>query len=168
MKTVFSIKSMILREENVPFYPDDSLEKAGKILGVPDRWDFGIEKDFFCQLGYGDFEINIRGHENRVKIERIWVKFWDTLHNKPKPKERKIVFSKKVRPDLGVFEPGLSFAKTKGILMGMGLRYIEIDVNDSSETVKKIITENGCEVVFFNFDNCPVLMEIHFFSQKCL
>lgn len=61
---VIAITSMLVGTSDYPLVPGSKLEKLGKFLGVPDRWDFGIEDEFTCQLGYADFEFSLRTRSN--------------------------------------------------------------------------------------------------------
>jgi hypothetical protein len=95
------------------FFPGNRLEAVGRFLGVPERWDFGIEDEFVCQLGYGDFELNLRTQANRVEVERIWIEFWDTSADRPIPKTARIRLTGETQVELGEFQPGLPLSAAK-------------------------------------------------------
>lgn len=163
-----SIPSMLIEKFDSPLFPGNVLGEVGKFLGVPDRWDFGIEDEFICQLGYGDFELNLRTRANRVEVERIWIELWDTPDDKPTPKRAPIRLARHLRVDLGQFEPGLSVSAAKTALDSKGIPYEEYDQNDASETVKRLVLPSGGEFYFFGGDPEPSLMEIHFASKRPL
>ncbi|WP_275789531.1 hypothetical protein [Pararhizobium gei] len=161
--TLISINAMLQGDFTTPLSPGSRLEAIGKFLGVPDRWDFGIEDEFICQLGYRDFEINLRIRANLVEIERIWIGLWDSADDKPIPKPSRIRLARNKKVDLGGFTPGLPLSKAKAALDFLKLSYEEIDVNNGSEITKRLILPTNSELYFFRGNLEPVLMEIHFF-----
>jgi hypothetical protein len=163
--TLISINAMLQGNFTTPLSPGSKLETIGRFLGVPDRWDFGIEDEFICQLGYRDFEINLRTQANRVEIERIWIELWETADDKPIPKATRIRLARHTKVDVGKFEPGLPLSTAKAALDLLKLPYEEFDTKDGSEVVKRLILKTNSELYFFNGDHEPVLMEIHFFAK---
>lgn len=163
--TRISINSMLLGEFDSPLSPGNRLEDVGKFLGVPDRWDFGIEDEFICQLGYGDFELNLRTRANRVEIERLWIELWDTASGEPTPKAVPIRLTQGMKVDLGKFEPGLPLSLAKAALGSLDMSYEELNSKDASEIVIRLLLPMNAELLFFRGEDEPILMEIHFYSQ---
>lgn len=163
--TRISIDLMLIGEFDTPLSPGNRLENVGKFLGVPDRWDFGIEDEFICQLGYSDFELNLRTRANRVEIERLWIELWNTASGEPTPKTAPIRLTQGTQVDLGKFQPGLPLSLAKVALGSLDMSYEEFDFNDASEIVTKLLLPTNAELYFFRGEEEPVLMEIHFFSQ---
>ncbi|MBO3759306.1 hypothetical protein [Ciceribacter sp. L1K22] len=159
--TLISVSSMIRGEFHSPLAPRSRLEDLGKFLGVPERWDFGIEDEFICQLGYKDFEISLRARNNKVEIERIWIELWDSLNDVLIPKKR-IRLTRHLKVDFGVFLPGLPISKAKMELEKLDIRYQEIDILHDSEFRKVLKTSKKSELYFYSDDNEQSLMEIHF------
>lgn len=163
--TQISINAMLQGDFTTALSPGGRLETLGKFLGIPDRWDFGIEDEFICQFGYRDFEINLRTQANRVEIERIWIELWETANDKPMPKATRIRLARQIKVDLGSFEPGLPLSTAKAALDSLGLSYEELATNDGSEVVKRLRLPTNSELYFFSGENEPILMEIHFFAE---
>ncbi|MEJ6783303.1 hypothetical protein [Aminobacter sp. Piv2-1] len=161
-----SLVSMLLGERQTPLWPDNDLESVGRFLGPPDRWDFGIENHFSCQLGYGDVEIDLQARDNRVVVTRFWLNLWDTRGGEPAPKTAPIRLSRRIKVDLGGFHPGLAFPDAKALLDSLDVEYQEFDRDDASEIVKTLRTTPNVELRFFRSLSCPILMEIHAFSAN--
>jgi hypothetical protein len=161
--TIISISAMLQGEFSTPLFPGNRLERVGKFLGVPERWDFGIEDEFICQLGYGDFELNLRTQANRVEVERVWIELWDTSADKPIPKTDRIRLTQGTQVELGEFAAGLPLSAAKRALESLNLFYEESAPSDGSEVVKRLILPTHAELLFFRGEREPVLMEVHFF-----
>lgn len=159
-----SLELMLRGERQTPLWPDNTLENIGRFLGTPDRWDFGIESYFVCQLGYADFEINLEARDNRVVVTRFWVELWNTPEGEPSPKKTPIRLAQGIKVDLGGLHPGLAFSNAKALLDSLGIKFQEFDHNDASEIVKRLLTASNAELLFFRSPDEPVLMEVHFFS----
>ncbi len=161
---VIAITSMLVGTSDYPLVPGSKLEKLGKFLGVPDRWDFGIEDEFTCRLGYADFEFSLRTRSNCVEVERVWLELWNAHHSEPQPKRSAIRLVEGIEVDLGGFQPGISLSSAKALLASLRIFYEEFSQADGSEIVSKIVLETKSELYFFQGDYEPRLMEIHFFA----
>lgn len=159
-----SLELMLRGEQQSPLWPDNTLENIGRFLGTPDRWDFGVESCFVCQLGYADFEINLEARDNRIVVTRFWVELWNACDDQPVPKSPPIRLARGIKVDLGRFQPGLALADARTLLDSLGVRFQEFDRNDASEVVKKLRTASDAELYFFRGPDGPVLTEVHFFS----
>jgi hypothetical protein len=160
-----SLVSMLLGERQIPLWPGNTLENIGRFLGTPDRWDFGIESYFVCQLGYSDFGIKLQARDNRVIVTRFWVELWNTPEGEPSPKKTPIRLARGIKVDLGGFHPGLALSDAKALLVSLAITFQEFDRNDASEIVKELRTASSAELIFFRSAEGPVLMEVHFFSS---
>ncbi|MCA1366612.1 hypothetical protein I6F15_04230 [Bradyrhizobium sp. BRP14] len=165
MMRSLSVTSMLLGARETPLSPGSRLEKLGKFLGVPDRWDFGIEDEFHCQLGYADFEICLRTRGNRVEVERVWLELWDTPHGEPQAKESPIRLVDGIDVDLGAFQPGIPLSTAKALLDSLQVSYKESTQEDASEVTRRIALGTKSELLFFRGDDEPRLMEIHFYAD---
>lgn len=154
---------MLRGEFSTPLYPGNRLERVGKFLGVPERWDFGIEDEFVGQLGYGDFELNLRTQANRVEVARIWIELWNTLDDRPIPKKVPIRLTGETQVELGEFQAGRPLSAAKRVLESLKLSYEEFTPNDGSEVVRRLLLPTHAELFFFEGELEPVLMEVHFF-----
>ncbi|THK36799.1 hypothetical protein EHS39_16910 [Ensifer sp. MPMI2T] len=156
-----SVTSMLLGAHETPVAPGSRLEKLGAFLGVPDRWDFGIEDEFICQLGYADFEISLRTRGNQVEVERVWLELWHAHNGEPQPKKSPIRLADGIQVDLGAFQPGISLSTAKALLDSLQIFYEE----DASEVTGRIALGTKSELLFFRGDDEPRLMEIHFYAD---
>ncbi|OAP49615.1 hypothetical protein [Sinorhizobium americanum] len=127
MMRKISITSMLLGAVHTPLAPGSRLEELGKFLGIPDRWDFGIDEEFMCQLGYGDFEIALRARANRVEVEWVWLELWHARRGEPQPKAAPLRLVDGIDVDLGAFRPGISLSSVKALLdsLQLSLRRIQ-------------------------------------------
>jgi len=164
LMTRISIGSMLRGEFTTALFPGNRLEHVGKFLGVPERWDFGIEDEFICQIGYGDFELNLRTRANCVEVERIWIELWGASEGRPVPKTTPIRLNGRVQVDLGEFRAGVPLSAAKAALNSLNLHYQEFDPNEGSDVVARLLLPTNVEMDFFKGEREPVLMEIHFFS----
>lgn len=162
--TRISINSMLRGEFASPLFPGNRLENIGKFLGAPDRWDFGIEDQFSCLPGYGDFELRARALGDRVEVERLWVELWDTDGERPIPKTAKIRLARRIHVDLGKFEAGLPLSTAKAALDSFNPAYQEVDPMKGFEVIKQLFLPTNATLDFFKGEQEPILMEIHFFS----
>lgn len=163
MRTI-AITSMLVGTSDYPLVPGTKLETLGKFLGVPDRWDFGIEDEFTCQLGYTDFEFSLRTRSNCVEVERVWLELWNAHQGEPQPKRSPIRLVDGIEVDLGGFQPGISISSAKALLDSLRVFYEEFSQDDGSEIASKIVLETKSELYFFQGECEPRLMEIHFFA----
>ncbi|MCA1403492.1 hypothetical protein I6F26_02605 [Ensifer sp. IC3342] len=160
-----SVTSMLLGVHGTPVAPGSRMEKLGAFLGVPDRWDFGIEDEFICQLGYADFEISLRTRGNQVEVERVWLELWHAHNGEPQPKKSPIRLVDGIDVDLGVFQPGISLSTAKALLDSLQAVYEESTQQDASEVTSRIVLGTKSELLFFRGDGGPRLMEIHFYAD---
>lgn len=160
---MMSMSAMIMGDYTGALSPGSRLEAVGRFLGVPGRWDFGIEDEFTCQLGYGDFEINIRTRNNVAEVERIWVELWSAFNGFPEPKKNAIRLVKHVKINLGKFSPGAPLSIVEDELERNFIDY-KIARFEGGEFKTCIYTSTGCELYFYEGDIEPILMEIHFCS----
>jgi hypothetical protein len=160
------ITSILQGARDYPLVPGARLEALGKFLGVPDRWDFGIEDEFTCQLGYADFEISLRTRANRVEIERVWVELWAAPQGEPQPKKSPICMAEGIEVDLGAFQPGTPLSSVKAILDELAVGYKELSQDNASEIVSKVVLDTNSELYFFRGEPEPRLMEIHLFADE--
>lgn len=163
--TRISIEAMLCGTFPTPLFPGNRLEHVGKFLGVPDRWDFGIEDEFICQLGYGDFELMLRTTANRVEVERIWVELWDTAEGMLIPKTARMRLARRIHVDLGKFGAGVPLSAAKAALGALDLTYQEYASQNASEVVRTLLLSTNAELLFFTGEREPVLMEIHFLAK---
>jgi hypothetical protein len=157
-----SITSMLLGASESPLLPGSRLEKIGKFLGVPDRWDFGIEDEFICQLGYADFEICLRTRGNQVEVERMWIELWHARQGQPEPKTSPIRLVDGIDVDLGAFQPGMLLSSLKALFDSLHIDYEEYAEGGTSEIAARVVLGTNSELFFFRGDDEPRLMEIHF------
>ncbi|WP_331373637.1 hypothetical protein [Sinorhizobium chiapasense] len=156
---------MLLGARETPLAPGSRLEKLGEFLGVPDRWDFGIEDEFICQLGYADFEISLRTRDNRVEVERVWLELWHARNGEPQPKKSPIRLVDGIDVDLGAFQPGIPLSTAKALLDSLLVVYEEPPQEDAGEVASRIVLGTKSELLFFRGDDEPRLMEIHFYAD---
>lgn len=161
-----SIIDMLRGDQSSPFRVDSRLEQVGKFLGVPDYWDFGIEDDFSCLMGYGDFTITLWSQGKRVEVRKIGVTLWNAPQGRPQPKTTPIRISRKVKVVSGGIKPGLGLSDAKSFLRLNEIFYKEIDNDDASEVVKLLVLKNKAKLLFFAIDDEPKLAEIHLSSTR--